>query len=58
MENLECKGSVFRIKNCNFDLLSLGEELFDVVDDDFWWEFIGRNLCLKSTFLYCDIYQS
>ncbi|PKU75378.1 hypothetical protein MA16_Dca024135 [Dendrobium catenatum] len=58
MENLECKLSVFIIKICNFDPLSLGEDLFDVVDDDFLWEFIGRNICLKSTFLYCDIYQS
>ncbi|KAH0456520.1 hypothetical protein IEQ34_014427 [Dendrobium chrysotoxum] len=55
MEDLECKGSVYRIRNCAFDLLSLGEDLIDVDDDDFWWEFIGRDLRLKSTFLYCDI---
>ncbi|KAH0470926.1 hypothetical protein IEQ34_000649 [Dendrobium chrysotoxum] len=55
MENLECKRSAFRIKNCAFDLLSLGDDLIDVDDDDFWWEFIGRDLRLKSPFLHCDI---
>ncbi|PKU75377.1 PsbQ-like protein 2, chloroplastic [Dendrobium catenatum] len=57
MENLECKGSVFRFKNCFFYLLSLGEDLINVDDDNLLWEFIGRDIRLKSTFLYCDIHH-
>ncbi|XP_073102418.1 photosynthetic NDH subunit of lumenal location 3, chloroplastic isoform X2 [Elaeis guineensis] len=53
MEDMIYKGSVLRIKKCAFDFLSLEEDLID--DDDDSWELMGRDLRLKSTFLYCDL---
>lgn len=55
MEELKCKGNVFRIKKCAFDLLSMEKDLIDLEDDYFWWELMGRDLRLKATFLYCDL---
>ena len=55
MEKTEYKGSVFRIRKCAFDLLSLEEDLVDDDCNDEWWELIERDLRLKSTFLYCDL---
>ncbi|KAG0472923.1 hypothetical protein HPP92_014780 [Vanilla planifolia] len=55
MEDLECKGSVFRIKKCAFDFLSMEEDLIDDEEYGIWWELIERELRLKSTFLYCDL---
>ncbi|KAJ6809736.1 photosynthetic NDH subunit of lumenal location 3, chloroplastic-like [Iris pallida] len=63
MEDMEWKGSVYRIKKCAFDLLAMEEDLFDNDEDDgnaedgdgFWWEMMARELSLKSTFLYCDL---
>ena len=56
MEKMEYKGSVFRVRKCAFDLLSLEDDLVDEDGcDDEWWEMIERDLRLKSTFLYCDL---
>ncbi|KAI0510155.1 hypothetical protein KFK09_010755 [Dendrobium nobile] len=55
MENQEAKGCVFRIQKCAFDLLSMEDDLINEEDDDIWWELIRREICLKSTFLYCDL---
>ncbi|EHA8590391.1 putative Photosynthetic NDH subunit of lumenal location 3, chloroplastic [Cocos nucifera] len=53
MEDLIYKGSVLQIKKYAFDFLSLEEDLID--DDDDSWELMGRDLWLKSTFLYGDL---
>ncbi|XP_008813765.1 photosynthetic NDH subunit of lumenal location 3, chloroplastic-like isoform X2 [Phoenix dactylifera] len=53
MEDKDYKGSVLRIKKCASDLLSLEEDMID--DDEDSWELMGRDLRLKSTFLYCDL---
>ncbi|KAI8538435.1 hypothetical protein RHMOL_Rhmol09G0103200 [Rhododendron molle] len=51
MLDVEFKGSVYRIRKCAFDLLAIGD---DLMDDDDSWDLVGRDLRLKSTFLYCD----
>ncbi|KAE9450798.1 hypothetical protein C3L33_17301, partial [Rhododendron williamsianum] len=51
MMDVEFKGSVYRIRKCAFDLLAIGD---DLMDDDYSWDLVGRDLRLKSTFLYCD----
>jgi photosystem II oxygen-evolving enhancer protein 3 len=51
MVDVEWKGSAYRIKKCAFDLLSIGG---DLIDDDESWDLMGKDLRLKSTFLYCD----
>ena len=53
MEGMELKGIVYRIRECAFDLLSMEDDLID--DDEDSWELVGRDLSLKSTFLYCDL---
>ena len=53
MEGMELKGTVYRIRKCAFDLLSMEDDLID--DDEDSWELMGRDLSLKSTFLYCDL---
>lgn len=53
MEDMIYKGSVLRIKKCALDFLSLEEDLMD--DDEDSRELMGRDLRLKSTFLYCDL---
>nr|XP_010940302.2 photosynthetic NDH subunit of lumenal location 3, chloroplastic isoform X1 [Elaeis guineensis] len=53
MEDMDYKGSVLRIKKCACDLLSLEEDMVDDSEDS--WELMGRDLRLKSTFLYCDL---
>ncbi|XP_020263831.1 photosynthetic NDH subunit of lumenal location 3, chloroplastic-like [Asparagus officinalis] len=55
MEGIEWKGSVYRIKKCAFDFFSMEDDLVD--DDDDSWELMGRDLRLKSTFLFCDLNQ-
>ncbi|RXH70431.1 hypothetical protein DVH24_007687 [Malus domestica] len=54
MVDMQLKGSACRIKKCAFDLLSIGN---DLTNDDHSWELMGRDLRLKSTFLYCDLNQ-
>ncbi|CAK9166754.1 unnamed protein product [Ilex paraguariensis] len=51
MVDVEFKGSAHRIRKCAFDLLCIGD---DLMDDDDSWDLMGRDLQLKSTFLYCD----
>ncbi|XP_039137956.1 photosynthetic NDH subunit of lumenal location 3, chloroplastic-like isoform X1 [Dioscorea cayenensis subsp. rotundata] len=55
MDSMKSKGSLCRIRKCVFDLLSMEEELVDENDDNF--EFIRKDLRLKSTFLYFDLSQ-
>ncbi|KAF7133529.1 hypothetical protein RHSIM_Rhsim09G0077600 [Rhododendron simsii] len=51
MMDVEFKGSMYRIRKCVFDLLEIGD---DLMDDDDSWDLVGRDLRLKSTFLYRD----
>uniref|UniRef100_A0A5B7BRB0 Uncharacterized protein n=1 Tax=Davidia involucrata TaxID=16924 RepID=A0A5B7BRB0_DAVIN len=53
---MEFKGSAHRIRKCAFDLLSIGGDLMDDDDADSW-DLMGRDIRLKSTFLYCDFNQ-
>ena len=62
MESMKStRGSVQRIKQSANDLMVLMEEEIVVVDDDveedgdICWDLMGRDLILKSTFLFCDI---
>ncbi|KAM0946923.1 putative oxygen-evolving enhancer protein [Dioscorea sansibarensis] len=55
MDSMKSKGSICRIRKCVFDLLSMEEELVNENDDNF--EFIRKDLRLKSTFLYFDLSQ-
>ena len=48
---MDLKGSVYRIRKCAFDLLSVWS---DLMDDDESWDLMGRDIQLKSTFLYLD----
>ncbi|KAK6936494.1 Oxygen-evolving enhancer protein 3 [Dillenia turbinata] len=52
VKDAELKGSTFRLKKCACDLLSIQDDLMD--DDDASWDYIGSNLHLKSTLMYCD----
>lgn len=54
MEKMEYNGSVFRIRKCVFDLLSLEDDLVEDDCDEEGWDLIQREIRLKSTFLYCD----
>lgn len=56
MLDMESKGSASRIKKSAYDLLSMGDDVMDD-DDDYSWDLIGRDLRLKSTFLFCDFNQ-
>lgn len=51
MMDMELKGSVYRIRKGAYDLLAIGD---DLMDDDDSWDLVGRDIRLKSTFLYCD----
>ncbi|KAF8378903.1 hypothetical protein HHK36_030252 [Tetracentron sinense] len=53
MVDMGSRGSACRIKKCAFDLLSMS----DMSDDEDSWDLMGRDLRLKSTFLYCDFNQ-
>eukprot|EP00268_Persea_americana_P047336 TRINITY_DN49259_c0_g1_i1.p1 TRINITY_DN49259_c0_g1~~TRINITY_DN49259_c0_g1_i1.p1 ORF type:complete len:112 (+),score=26.76 TRINITY_DN49259_c0_g1_i1:165-500(+) len=46
-------GSICRIKKCVFDFLSI----LDLMDDEDRWDLMGRDIRLRSTFLYCDFNQ-
>ncbi|KAL8100634.1 photosynthetic NDH subunit of lumenal location 3, chloroplastic-like [Apium graveolens] len=48
---MEFKGSANRIRSCACELMSIGD---DLMDDNESWDFVGRDLQLKATFLYCD----
>ncbi|KAG6488267.1 hypothetical protein ZIOFF_057026 [Zingiber officinale] len=52
------KGCVHRIRKCVMDLLLMAEEDQELAaDDEEGWEVMGSDLCLKATFLYCDLNQ-
>lgn len=55
MVDVQLKGSACRIKKCAFELLSIGSDLMN--DGQSSWDLLGRDLRLKSTFLYCDLNQ-
>ncbi|GAV91618.1 PsbQ domain-containing protein [Cephalotus follicularis] len=52
MVDVELKVTVCRVKKCAYDFLSIDSDLMD--DDEESWNLMGRDICLKSTFLYCD----
>ncbi|KAL5721553.1 hypothetical protein ACHQM5_005186 [Ranunculus cassubicifolius] len=54
MADIESMGSAYRIRKCASDLLSI-KDLMDDYDDP--WDLMGRDLRLKSTFLFCDFKQ-
>ncbi|KAJ8643533.1 hypothetical protein MRB53_005281 [Persea americana] len=47
------RGCVCRIKKCALDFLSI----VDLMDGEDGWDLMRRDICLKSTFLYCDFNQ-
>ncbi|XP_042426313.1 photosynthetic NDH subunit of lumenal location 3, chloroplastic-like [Zingiber officinale] len=52
------KGCVHRIRKCVVELLLMAEEDQELAaDDEEGWEVMGSDLCLKATFLYCDLNQ-
>ncbi|GMH10913.1 hypothetical protein Nepgr_012754 [Nepenthes gracilis] len=51
MEEMEYNGSWRRIKNCALDFLSVG---CDPTEEEEWWDWMQRNVLLKSMFFYCD----
>ncbi|XP_026397920.1 photosynthetic NDH subunit of lumenal location 3, chloroplastic-like [Papaver somniferum] len=53
MAGIFSNGSVYRIRQCALDLLSI----VDLMDEEVSWDVIGRDLQLRSTFLYCDFKQ-
>ncbi|XP_057962592.1 photosynthetic NDH subunit of lumenal location 3, chloroplastic-like [Malania oleifera] len=59
--DMESRRSAFRIKNCAYDLLSTWENLImeddDDYDDDELWDWMQRDLRLKSTFFYSDFHR-
>ncbi|ONK57210.1 uncharacterized protein A4U43_C10F17730 [Asparagus officinalis] len=60
MEGMELKGSLHRIRECAFEFFSMEDDLDVGGDDDDgedgdYWEMLGRDFSLKSTFLYCDL---
>ncbi|XP_004297769.1 PREDICTED: oxygen-evolving enhancer protein 3, chloroplastic-like isoform X1 [Fragaria vesca subsp. vesca] len=54
MVDMQSKGVGCRIKKCACELLSLGS---DLMDDAYSWDLMGRDIRLKSMFLYCDLSQ-
>lgn len=54
MVDMQSKGSACRIKKCADELLSIGS---DLMEDGYSWDLVGRDIRLKSTFLYCDLSQ-
>ncbi|PIA64132.1 hypothetical protein AQUCO_00201433v1 [Aquilegia coerulea] len=50
MADIELRGSLSRIRKCAYELLSIK----DLMDDEDSWDLMGRDLRLKSTFLFCD----
>lgn len=54
MVDMQSKGSACRIKKCAYELLSIGS---DLMEDGYSWDLVGRDIRLKSTFLYCDLSQ-
>ncbi|KAF9624067.1 hypothetical protein IFM89_007765 [Coptis chinensis] len=53
MADIESRGSASRIRKCASEFLSIK----DLMDEEDSWELMGKDLCLKSTFLFCDIKQ-
>ncbi|KAL5208719.1 hypothetical protein ABZP36_033154 [Zizania latifolia] len=51
---VELMGCLCRIKNCAVELLSMEEDLVTDLDDDSM-DLVGRDLRLKTTFLYVDL---
>ncbi|XP_061990714.1 photosynthetic NDH subunit of lumenal location 3, chloroplastic-like isoform X1 [Rosa rugosa] len=54
MVDMQSKGIACRIKKCAYELLSIGG---DLMDDAYSWDLKGRDIRLKSMFLYCDLSQ-
>ncbi|RZC74981.1 hypothetical protein C5167_050458 [Papaver somniferum] len=53
MAGIISNGGVYRIRQCALDLLSI----VDLMGGEVSWDIIGRDLELRSTFLYCDFKQ-
>lgn len=51
---MEFRGGANRIRRCACELMSIGD---DLMDDNESWDFVGKDLQLKATFLYCDFNQ-
>ncbi|OVA08937.1 Photosystem II PsbQ [Macleaya cordata] len=53
MAGIVSNGCVYRIRKCAIDLISI----IDLMDGEDSWDLMGRDLHLRSTFLYCDFNQ-
>ncbi|AQK72806.1 hypothetical protein Zm00014a_010759 [Zea mays] len=53
---MELRGCVCRIKSSALELLSMEEDLTTDLDDDLW-DLVMRDLQLKASFLYIDLYR-
>lgn len=53
MVDIASWGCICRIKKCAFEFLSI----VDLMDYEDRWDLMGRDIHLKSTFLYCDFYR-
>ncbi|XP_072963437.1 photosynthetic NDH subunit of lumenal location 3, chloroplastic-like [Typha angustifolia] len=49
----EYMGCIFRIRSCASDLLLMEDDVID--NDEDLWELIGREIRLKTNFLFCDL---
>ncbi|KAI3889194.1 hypothetical protein MKX03_024648 [Papaver bracteatum] len=54
MAGIVLNGSVYRIRQCALDLLSI----VDLMDDEVSWDITERDFQLRSTFLYLKLKDS